>query len=200
MVYSPEQLHLYHNARLHEIRGVGQEFLFARFAHTIFPQVQGFLQRGIDRDLLSISLAKEYGKVYTASPDECKRFVPQTGRKSRSQSPTKRARPDTISEEEQESGLKNKRMRLDRNGDDGQLLTPSNSSSDPPFCHDQCQEDLAIQDLKEDHLKNERLRSDPEGTWMQEQEWLLENKGRPMSPTSLKRYFLASGVDIYDED
>ena len=43
-----------------------------RFAYTIFPQVRGFLQLDIDRDLLSISLAKKYGKVYTASPDECK--------------------------------------------------------------------------------------------------------------------------------
>jgi len=72
MVYSPELRSLYCNARLHDVTGVSREFLFARFAYTIFPQVRGFLQLSIDRNLLSISLAKEYGKVYTASPDECK--------------------------------------------------------------------------------------------------------------------------------
>jgi hypothetical protein len=41
---------LYQNARMHAVPSVSREFLFARFAFSIFPLIQGFLQQGVERE------------------------------------------------------------------------------------------------------------------------------------------------------
>ena len=40
---------LYHNTKLHFIDGVAPEFLFTRFAWSVFPFLQGFLAAGVSR-------------------------------------------------------------------------------------------------------------------------------------------------------
>jgi hypothetical protein len=90
---------LYHNVAVQPLTGVAPEYLFARFAWTIFQFVSTFLQAGIPRRLVlhnsstdSIDLndtAKS--SVKTLTGEEC-RMLPLRG-KSRSASPKKRKPP-----------------------------------------------------------------------------------------------------------
>jgi hypothetical protein len=214
MVYSREHRQLYHNAKLHSIHGVRKEFLFARFAWTIFPLIQHFLNAEVPRELLSVSLAGAYDISFPASAEQCKQFTLRPGRKSRSQSPTKRVRtemPEEADDVDHNSLPSMKRARFDsyspaeshKSGAcahtiEGNLLTPLSSDAQSEFAG--CQQDISIQDLKEKYLKSERIKSDPDGTWLEEQEWLNDNRGRPMSPASLDRCLRAMGVEVFDED
>ncbi|KAL9099692.1 MAG: hypothetical protein Q9163_004844 [Psora crenata] len=58
-------------------------------------------------------------------------------------------------------------------------------------------EEERIWKLKEKYLNIEKARSDPEGTWDKEQEWLNSVAGGPV--TDVKRLFRAWGYDIQDD-
>ena len=74
---------------LHPIAGVSIQYLFARFAQSIFQLVEGFLLRGVRRYLIGTSV-RESGSPRWVSSEECTelaRFRP------RSMSPKKRKAP-----------------------------------------------------------------------------------------------------------
>ena len=80
----------YHNTRLHSIRGVRPEYLFARFALDIFPHLQLFLCGDQPRVL---AVPAEHGgtQVQFFAAKECARLSADRG-KSRGVSPNKRLR------------------------------------------------------------------------------------------------------------
>lgn len=96
---SPELGLLYHNTKLHPIDRVAPEFLFARFAWSIFPGIEGFLLAGVSRDLLSST-----GQRWTASPDECQSYLKQPGKWLHSETFSKESWSETKSETESGEG------------------------------------------------------------------------------------------------
>lgn len=194
MEYSKDLLALYHNLQLHDVSSIPREFLFARFAWTLFPDIEGFLRSDVERLLISASSA---GEAFIASAEKCKIFLPRLNKtKSRSQSPTKRARP----EEEQDFDRIIKRTRLDLSiGPSAPNLSGSSPHTITRTTFDS--EDAALEKLVLESLGKERLRSDPEGTWVAEQDWMHEQDvGIPMSPDSRRRWYLAQGLDLVEDD
>jgi hypothetical protein len=94
---SVELRRLYHNTELHRIGGIPREFLFARFAWSIFPFLEGFLHDGVPRELHLIPLVVDNGSQST-SAEVCKSFSKQSGNKSRNSSPKKRQRSSAASD------------------------------------------------------------------------------------------------------
>ena len=90
---------LYHNTSLKPIPGVKTEFLFARFAWTLFPLLTQFLNHGSDRRLI-YAKASEQGRkrlvsaVETVNAGDCARLA-DPGQRSRSVSPRKRKAPNS---------------------------------------------------------------------------------------------------------
>jgi hypothetical protein len=87
---------LYHGVELHRIRDSGYliQFLFARFAYTIFERLRAFLEANTPRKL-RLRVENEE-RVEMCSPERCWRFARDTAYqgKSRSVSPKKRPHPD----------------------------------------------------------------------------------------------------------
>lgn len=195
MDYSKDLLALYHNLQLHDISGIPREYLLARFAWTIFPDMEGFLINGVERLLITASSDTEF---VLASPERCKTFLPQPSKsKSRSQSPIKRARP--LEEQEQDIILPSKRMRLESNIPS--TLTPPASTLHAAMPTTIDAENATLRKLVSESLHQERHRSDPGGTWLAEQEWMSgQDECRPMSPRTRKRWCLAQGLDLNDDE
>lgn len=62
-------------------------------------------------------------------------------------------------------------------------------------------EATALERLVAESLRKERLRSDPDGTEVAELDWMHEqDEGVPMSPETRKRWYLAQGIDLVDDD
>src|SRR5205814_711785 len=114
---SVELCRLYHNTELHSI-AVSCELLFARFAWSIFPFLEGFLQDDVPRELLLVTLPEDV-RSQSASSEVCKSFTKQSGKRSKSMSPRKRQRPEATSDIEAAGamtpGRSRKRMRLSIN-------------------------------------------------------------------------------------
>lgn len=88
-----QELHaIYHNQVLQPIRGIPTEYIFARFAWHILPDLRGFLQRRQKR-VLAVRQKDGTVDVREYSPDECLQFCLDQGR-GRSASPSKRKRPE----------------------------------------------------------------------------------------------------------
>ncbi|KAE8400375.1 hypothetical protein BDV37DRAFT_209902 [Aspergillus pseudonomiae] len=116
LVNSPEPhelTSLYHNVKLQPLCGVAPEYVFARFAWTIFQYIPMFLQAGVPRRLAlyqaSTGLTAVGGlpAVKVVSAEEC-RLMP-IREKSRSASPKKR-KPDEACLEEDERGRTRQRI------------------------------------------------------------------------------------------
>ncbi|EXJ59512.1 uncharacterized protein A1O5_12137 [Cladophialophora psammophila CBS 110553] len=88
---------LYHGVEIHRIRNSGflSQFLFARFAYTVFERLRAFLEANTTRKL-RLRVDHE-PKEEMCSPERCLRLASDTAYqgKSRSVSPKKRPRPDT---------------------------------------------------------------------------------------------------------
>lgn len=89
--FTSELVDLYHNVQLQPLAGVAVEYLFARFAWSVFTLAVNFLQQGYGRRLM---VRGENGetKVTESTGDQCRQFSVSRGTKSRSQSPRKRQR------------------------------------------------------------------------------------------------------------
>lgn len=94
--YVPQLRELYQNVPLREIQGRCPEFLLARFAFAIFPQVEPFLQNGVDRYLIRVNANTGMGKSELVNGPELLRTYPVPGVRQGSQtpshSPTERSR------------------------------------------------------------------------------------------------------------
>lgn len=85
---SLELVNCYHNVMLQPLTGVATEYLFARFAWSIFAYSTPFLMDGLARTLLLY--VDDEVKVVEYSREQCRQLI--SGSKSRSQSPRKRQR------------------------------------------------------------------------------------------------------------
>lgn len=87
---SLELTSLYHNVSLQPLAGVAIQYLFARFAWTVFPQSINFVQQGLKRSLC-IHVGDGETSIKEFSGEQCRQLF-SSAPKSRSQSPRKRQR------------------------------------------------------------------------------------------------------------
>ncbi|KAL2349871.1 hypothetical protein BJ546DRAFT_897082, partial [Cryomyces antarcticus] len=99
---SPELVALYHNVPLQPLKGLSVEFLFARFAWSMFSFVEGFLQARTER-VLCVSIRDARPVIRDFSGDECLSFT--RSKPSRSQSPKKRERSDADADADADAGV-----------------------------------------------------------------------------------------------
>jgi hypothetical protein len=104
-VFSPglsEQfLKLYHRVAIQPLHGVAPEYLFARFAWTVFAYSAQFLQQGVKRVLYIVCDGETSEREVNG--DQCTQLY--LSRKSRSLSSSKRKRDDRGSVQEGECGI-----------------------------------------------------------------------------------------------
>ncbi|EOD47903.1 hypothetical protein UCRNP2_5350 [Neofusicoccum parvum UCRNP2] len=183
---SPELVALYHNVPLQPLRGVAAEFLFARFAWSIFPYLQTFLSARADRRLVVPDVPN--ARLFTAA--ECTKLVYPEPR-SRSASPKKRSRPTTRDDDADDGGSSQaKRMRCDASPNHRYHTSPASA---PSLATDAaattksfCSQD-SLKEVVEKRLQEERERSDPDGRWLEEVEWAEGAMSRPLDSDEVLR-------------
>ncbi|MCJ1422838.1 hypothetical protein MMC29_000718 [Sticta canariensis] len=208
LVDSSELCRLYQNTQLHSIDGIPREFLLTRFAWSIFHFLEGFLQAGIPRALL-ISTGHRI-----VSSDECKLYTKQPVMRSRSESPKKRSRPESVLEadpadHEFTKSLQNrKRMRRIYSSPPPDTVSASTLASitSPNFLQlnsidywNEFPPNSRIPLMKHHFLEFERSRSDPQGSWAKETAWLATAFDRPLSRKDCSRFYAANGYELQDE-
>lgn len=107
--YLPQLRGLYQNVPLRETQGLCPEFLLARFAFAIFPQVEQFLQNGADRYLIRVNANTQTAKSEIVNGSELVRTYPvlgvRRGSRTPSHSPTKRSRDSIMDQLESSIAL-----------------------------------------------------------------------------------------------
>ena len=88
-----ELIGLYHNLSLQQLTGISVEYLFARFAWTIFDFLKPFLQQGQKRWICVANVEASETCIREASGEETRQFTLRS--KSRSVSPRKRQHNDS---------------------------------------------------------------------------------------------------------
>jgi len=203
---------LYHNTKLLPT-SVPSEYLLARFAYTIFPSLEGFLLCEGKEKLLLLA-DKSQSK---ASADECWKYTKQAMR-SRSSSPKKNASPKKRSwhESQNDSELSSsgghsherwkRQRRISRFRSQCSTKTQTSNAPQTPSTLDsltlpcrQPGDDLRIQSLSAAYLAEERLRSDPLGSWAKEQEWLRYSEKECLEPKDIRRMWRAQGLDVEED-
>lgn len=180
---------VYHNVIMHQIDSIPPEYLLARLAWSIFPMLRVFLQCNKKRFLVSVS---SRNTPYLATAEECKSFGNRKNARSRTNSPTKRAREETLdnvpvdgepSHIPGDYAQKKHKTNVERQSAEcsssciGQRQTPLSESSPtsafilgsktPP----EIRERHRLWRMKEEALLHERARSDTDGRWEKELEW-----------------------------
>jgi hypothetical protein len=97
---SEQFVKLYHRVAIQPLHGVAPEYLFARFAWTVFAYSAQFLQQGVRRVLYIVCDGET--SEQEVNGDQCTQLY--LSRKSRSLSPSKRQRDDRGSVQEGECG------------------------------------------------------------------------------------------------
>ena len=213
---SAEHRSLYQNSRLHTIKNA-PEMLFARFAWTVLPLIEGFLISGIGRTVLVASSPTPH----FASSEECKSYTKQPSKISRNVSPKKRSRSEPeIEEESDNEDATGDQPHTKRSKANLPCSTSSQSVEDPAFSSlireptpellphntesatapSEPRQNDGIEKLRGEFLAYERARSDPAGNWDKEQQWLRTAFDHPLSSEEVRRYLLAIGLDVLDND
>lgn len=185
---------LYHNVEFQPTT-VSPEFLFARFAWSLFPLLAGFLCSPHQRKLLivrSTNLEQEEMKCLPRDYDFCT-FPPQTN----AQPPKRKSKTSTNKEAAD----------LFEESLFSPVYTPSDESTPSPVklephsafpLSDEELDDCRLESLKERYLEAERARSNPKGHWHKDQRWLESAYDRPLSPNGMQRYLDIMGVELLD--
>lgn len=282
---SNELVRLYHNVALAPLKDISYEFLFARFAWSIFPFLEGFLLDGVPRELLVKGVITGSPEVQIASAEQCKLYTKQGQMRSGSQSPRKRTRDqspvgDGLAEDLGMDARAWKRTRLDPSRPTAMPYEPSRSSkgddlygdrgflprcsSTPPPCvkmsfgtedenaytarrnlpkwskgddvYADCRLSLTLSStsgqapspaslcsspnirigaeepaisspngfdlaaLAQSQIELERSRSDPDGTWQKEQDWLNSAFDQPLLPDKFGHFYSLLGYEVYGSD
>ncbi|KAL9099501.1 MAG: hypothetical protein Q9163_005006 [Psora crenata] len=227
---SQELFDLYHNCKLHEIKSA-HEYLFARFAWAIFPMLSGFLERGKGRFLLtakdqdarwfSIERTKKFGQPPSPSSTPKIRKAPRASTTApeddldNGDPPSKRInkdRPSGLNKREDSSISEPCSMPIGpspttppMSSTSTHLQPPASLRSEDPYPLPQTSfvRDLVYyKRLKTEHLERERARSDPEGLWEKELEWLdgMLEAGGAIDASELPRVGRLMGAEFPDED
>lgn len=200
---------LYHNTLLRPINDVSTSFLFARFAWSIFRFVEPFLCGGVARNLIGTGICAETrGKLFSGA--ECKQLTKAV--RSRSESPSKKHRLQEDNAQEAdvcfygEPEPQTKRRRVDGVPRES-FATVSSLDGEEEVTTPQAEE-LAVDDdsrnfahLRRKWLEEERTRSDPGGTWAEEEAWAkrIRSDDCTMGPAEAQRLFRYYGADLPDE-
>lgn len=150
---------LYHNALCHDISKCQPEFLYARFARTLFPFLSTFLAMPIKRNVVVADAQDETRSSQFRTSVE----VRDNAMLSRSRSPKKRKAP-SVDTQVLDNDITYKRSRLKTSSsgtpppletDAGTHLRPSQSSADRynPITN---KEALRMQHLREEALRTQR--------------------------------------------
>ena len=214
---------MYHNTTLHPVT-LGAEYLFCRFAWAIFPLLGNFLSRG-EPTLLAL---RNGGTTWADGTQSAESGKTQSRKSSptKSASPTKRARTQSEGQQELDCGLDEphepergrKRMRSDERsvevGTQGpvQLLSERVNYSTSSLAYrpqstlnvagaDRADESGDFRALQAQTLLAERARSDPDNTYLKEQQWAngILDAGGALDSSEYIRFFRAIGCDVVDE-
>jgi len=129
------------------------------------------------------------------------------GSKSRSRSPTKRQRRQSDAEidaeigvEAYERGRHHKRQRRDDSAGEGSHEGSESTESSRAIPTPTCTE--GIDSLRYTWLQKERLRSDPDNKWSEEEAWAtyIREGERVMDPADVQRYYSFMGHELKDEE
>ena len=198
---------LHHNVQLKPIVNVLPEFLFARFALAIFRFSEQFLTGGVDRNIIGTN---DVSKM--VSGNDCKKLTART----RSQSPTKKSKRTLPDDDDRglmdtEVGQRNnhKRPRHDQSFRSSGTETTGNlsagadavtASEEEPQTPQMQRSPTMV--LREEWLKSERQRSDPDGTWALEEEWVnsVWAGKKTMGSQEAKRFYAFHGMESESEN
>jgi hypothetical protein len=194
LIASRELGFLNHNVCLKAIPDVDISFLFARFAWTIFTLLGGFLRVGVARTLIGTTISTTPGLPQIFTAVNCRNFL--SAPKSRSQSPTKRPRKRSdaeVDDNEHGKGPHRKRQKVeDLAAEEVSEASKSSKAFEEvitPVATD------ASDVLRNDWLKKERLRSDPDKAWLKEEEWAyhIRSGNQVMGPEDTLRFYKFMG-------
>lgn len=224
MVPSNELHLLYHNVPLQPIPKVSREYLFARFAWTIFPLVGDFFDGGVKRAVTGVRASERWidGEGSWLDALQCQLLVMKPSKSpKKSESPPKRMRSDAgdgygggdtgsvvVAEDERPS----KRRAIGRESFESLSRdvstaprTPYNEDIDVE-ADDGDDDEEAIERrldrLRRQALKQERSHSDPEGRWEKEEEWAkyIRSGNVAMGPAETRRLYEFWGEDFEEAD
>lgn len=193
---------LYHN---HEIQPFhcSVPLLFARLAWAIFPMMDGFLINGQRRRLLLINPVETDAQEFV-SASQCAEYltIKQTSKKRKSS--TQDTNVPGTSSANQASTRKRKRVSNstvaaeETSDDSNQHFSASSQTSSHPSKN--CSNTDAKRSLAQAWLVRERLRSDQDSHWANEQKWAKNvAQGKyTLFADDAKRYLTITGAEFQD--
>lgn len=185
---------LYDNVKLQPTT-VSPEFLFARFAWSLFPFLAAFLSSIQQRRLLTVCSTNLEQQEMECLPSDYdfSKIPPQ----AIAQRPKKKSR--TSKNEEAADPFKESPCIPAYTLSDESTFSPAKLEphSACPL-HEEELDDCRLEPLKGRYLEVERARSDPEGHWPKYQRWLESAHDRPLSPDGMQRYLEITGVELLD--
>lgn len=195
---------LYHNVRLKPVSNIHPAFLLARFAWVIFRFVEKFMTAGVERNVLSVD-----GLSKWISGNECKELISRTRNQS-SKKKSKRLFSDhedgnlSDCETGQQNSKKIRQNTFLRDSGIEIVKSPLGSPDTPAESEEEFQASQTPPSqsmaLRQAWLKNERQRSDPRGTWGEEQAWVesvWDNKV-VMGADEAKRFWEFHGMETQE--
>ncbi|KAH8589098.1 hypothetical protein B0O99DRAFT_692824 [Bisporella sp. PMI_857] len=198
---------LYHNRAMQSLE-VNVEFLFARFAWTIFPLLASFLKCKVQRRLrLSTTINEANSAEMTpifASAEQCENFITKTP-KSRNSSPKKRGRTeDSIADGNigslREEEYQQPRKRHRHSGPAHGLVNIKTASVEAPSLNESSPATPGATSLQQEWLQQERLRSDTDLRWEKEVAWAAEvyKGGITLGEANARRWLEFNGGELED--
>ncbi|KAI9832093.1 MAG: hypothetical protein M1826_002422 [Phylliscum demangeonii] len=211
LVPAPELIRLYQNAKMQPLHGVSIEFLLARLAWAIFPFVEGFLDGRVPRCIL-VNMSGRSEEV-ELSAQECQELVRGKQSHQRTPSPKKRDRNDPNPErrDQDEPGSEPKDVTPPASGKRrscaGVSLVASVAPAYPQRVSDKMQrkgytEDSEILKKIRLHLQKERVRSDPDSSWVEELHWTSQALDSVLTAKDARHLLrnLGAGVIVENSD
>lgn len=174
---SRELEYFYHNVRLKPAPNVHQCYFLTRFAWSIFKFFEHFVTNGVDRKLL---IGSSISKMF--SPKECKNFIIRGRNASPTKQPKRSVPEDDNSFVDAEVQHREKCQRIDQQSFESssvqsqvtaidEYLTTASTGKGPETTQ-AIKQPMQIQMLREEWLKTERQRSDPDNAWAEETKWI----------------------------
>lgn len=187
--YSEEYAWLYQNTLSYSLDAVSREYLFARFAWAILPNVKPFLLCNVERLLITAAKGQ-----HLAGPDDCKGFTVTRSKRSETGSHARRQRPaqpsenhiveDDQLEDGNQDGRSPKRAKLlaaqpvlhkkQLIGVPPSISSYSTKVHDPSGPPNILPEWEHLSNLREQALEKEREKSDPHGQWLEQERWAFD--------------------------
>lgn len=185
---------LYHNVKLQPTT-VSPEFLFARFAWSLFPFLAAFLSSLQQRKLLTVySTNLEQQEMECLPSDYDFSTIPPQANPQRPKKKSRTSNNEEAADPFEKSPCIPASTLSNESTSSPAKLAPHSAF---PLSEEEL-DDCRLDFLKERYLEVERARSDPEGHWPKDQRWLELAHDRPLSPDGMQRYLEITGVELLD--